>query len=100
MGSMVMSTLMMFVPWHVEFLFIIIAAVGFFGIYIPWNEWKKKKNLKKMLSSAWLGRLEVLKEEGLLSEEEYGERRAEMSAASAAHDSARVFARKDGPVGE
>lgn len=42
MGSMVMSTFMMFVPRHVVYLFLAICCVGFFGIYIPYNESKKR----------------------------------------------------------
>jgi len=41
---MVLSTFMMFVPQHVEFIFFVLLCVGFFGIYVPWNERKKKKN--------------------------------------------------------
>lgn len=78
MGSMVLSTLLMFVPQHVEFLFLIIVAVGFFGIYVPWNERKKKKNLKKSPPAAKLERLEALRDEGLLSEEEFEKRREEI----------------------
>lgn len=78
MGSMVMSTLLMFAPEHVVFLFVIIAAVGFFGIYVPWNERKKEKNRKESAPAAKLERLEALKEEGLLSEEEFEERRREI----------------------
>ena len=42
MGSMVMSTVMMFIPRHVVFLFLAICCIGFFGIYVPYNESKKK----------------------------------------------------------
>lgn len=78
MGSMVLSTLLMFVPQYVEFLFFIIIAVGFFGVYVPWNRRKKRKNLKKSPPSVRLERLEALKEEGLLSEEEFEARREEI----------------------
>lgn len=61
MGSMALSTFMMFVPQHVVFLFLTICCVGFFGIYVPYNESKKKgeiwppllwlKSLKKQFPS-------------------------------------------------
>lgn len=78
MGSMVLSTLLMFVPQHVELLFFIIIAVGFFGIYVPWNERKKEKNRKESPPAAKLERLEALKEESLLSEEKFEERKKEI----------------------
>ncbi len=78
MGEMVLSTLLMFVPEHVELLFFLIVAVGFFGVYVPWNERKKEKNRKENSPAAKLERLEALKEEGLLSEEEFEERKKEI----------------------
>lgn len=104
MGSMVMSTFMMFVPRHVEFIFLTICCVGFFGIYVPYNESKKKGEvwapllwLKKITgkrpsrrsgSSEFdhitsigsgeqhrLEQLETLKRAGLITEQEYKERR-------------------------
>ena len=98
MGSMVMSTFMMFVPQHVVFLFLAICCVGFFGIYIPYNEskkkgevWKPLRWLKRMTSLGVrkekpastdgrrrLDQLERLREAGIISEEEYKQRRRRM----------------------
>lgn len=52
MGSMVMSTFMMFVPQYVEVIFLTILCVGFFGIYIPYQESKKRGETWKPLG--WL----------------------------------------------
>lgn len=41
MGSLLISTLGTLSP-KAYYLFIIIAAVGFFGVYVPWNEKKKR----------------------------------------------------------
>ena len=98
MGSMVMSTFMMFVPQHVVFLFLAICCVGFFGIYIPYNESKKKGEvwgplrwLRRMMSRTArrenpahpdsrcrLDQLKCLKAAGVISEEEYKQRRRRM----------------------
>lgn len=98
MGSMVMSTFMMFVPQHVVFLFLAICCVGFFGIYIPYNEskkkgevWKPLRWLKRMTSLGVrkekpastggrrrLDQLERLREAGIIFEEEYKQRRRRM----------------------
>lgn len=42
MGSMALSTFMMFTPRAANFIFLTICCVGFFGIYVPYNESKKK----------------------------------------------------------
>lgn len=42
MGSMALSAFMMFTPAAVNFIFMAILCVGFFGIYIPYQESKKK----------------------------------------------------------
>lgn len=78
MGEMALSTLLMFVPQHVGLLFLIIVAVGFFGIYVPWNERKKEKRRKESSPEAKLERLEALRDEGLLSQEEFEARREEI----------------------
>lgn len=41
MGSLLISTLGTLSP-KAYYLFIIIVAVGFFGVYVPWNEKKKR----------------------------------------------------------
>ena len=57
MGSMVMSTVMMFIPRHVVFLFLAICCIGFFGIYVPYNESKKKGEAWRPLR--WLTKKKV-----------------------------------------
>ena len=104
MGSMVMSTFMMFVPRHVEFIFLAVLCVGFFGIYIPYQESKKRgkvwgplkwlkakkpvhkrKNVEFDHISAIgpsmrrrLEQLESLKTAGLIDDREYREKRQEI----------------------
>lgn len=97
MGSMVMSTFMMFVPRYVEFIFLAVLCVGFFGIYIPYNESKKKgkvwpplgwlRRIRSMTSrrekparpvNRRLAQLESLRTAGIISEKEYKERRKKM----------------------
>lgn len=108
MGSMVMSTFMMFVPQQAVFLFLVICCVGFFGIYIPYQESKKrgetwkplrwlkgktdekkpvhrKKNTEFDHISAIgpgkrhrLEQLESLKTAGLIDDREYREKRQEI----------------------
>lgn len=105
MGSMVMSTFMMFVPQHVAVLFLTICCIGFFGIYIPYQENKKRGKTWRPLR--WLkgrtdgekpahqkripefdhisaigpGRrhqleqLETMREAGLITEQEYRQKR-------------------------
>jgi len=82
---------MMFVPQQVIFVFLIIFCVGFFGIYIPWNERKKKGKAQKKKSpqprdfqrepasvSARLEQWKTLKEAGLMDEREYQEKRKDI----------------------
>jgi len=82
MGSMVMSTFMMFIPQRVVSIFLVILCVGFFGIYVPWNERKKKgrtqkkrpsqaQRIRRRPVSARLEQLETLKGAGLIDEREY-----------------------------
>ena len=59
MGSMAMSTFMMFVPRHVEFIFLVILCVGFFGIYVPYNESKKKGEAWRPLR--WMKKIKAVK---------------------------------------
>lgn len=89
MGSMVMSTFMMFVPQRVEFLFFVLLCIGFFGVYVPWNERKKKgttrkkrpsqpRRIQRSSASARLEQLETLKGAGLMDEREYQEKRKDI----------------------
>ncbi len=59
MGGMVMSTFMMFVPRHVEFIFLVILCVGFFGIYVPYDESKKKGEVWGPLR--WMKKIKAVK---------------------------------------
>ncbi len=59
MGGMVMSTFMMFVPQQVVFLFLTICCVGFFGIYIPYQESKKKGEVWGPLR--WMKKIKAVK---------------------------------------
>lgn len=108
MGSMVMSTFMMFVPQQAVFLFLTICCVGFFGIYIPYQEskkrgetWKplrwlkgktdKKKPVRRKRDTEFdhisaigpgrghrLEQLETMRGAGLVSEQEYRQKRNEI----------------------
>jgi len=81
---------MMFVPQQVVFIFLTILCVGFFGIYIPWNERKKGKTQKKKPPqpqkfqrepasvSSRLEQWKTLKEAGLMDEREYQQKRSEI----------------------
>lgn len=89
MGGMMMSTFLMFVPREITFLFLVVCCVGFFGIFIPWQERKKKKSSPKSPPNtpvransgpdpSKLEQLEALKKAGVLTEEEYRQKREEM----------------------
>lgn len=108
MGSMVLSTCMMFVPQHVEILFLAIVCIGFFGIYVPYNESRKRgeiwgplrrlKGIKALIGPARrdgtsgtgrapamdpdrrrrLEQLKSMKEAGLIDGREYRRRRDEI----------------------
>ena len=101
MGSMVMSTVMMFIPRHVVFLFLAICCIGFFGIYVPYNESKKKGEAWRPLrwlkekkpvrketrrefdrvsagkpgSQRQLEQLETMKKAGLITDREYQQKK-------------------------
>lgn len=108
MGSMVMSTFMMFIPQQVIVLFLAICCIGFFGIYIPYQESKKRGEIWKPLrwmkgrtnkkkparqkrtaefdhisaigpgSRHRLEQLETMRGAGLLTEQEYRQKRNEI----------------------
>lgn len=94
MGSMFMSTFMMFVPQHVEFVFLTICCIGFFGMHIPYQESRKKgevwpplgwlRKIKGAVSpgkkparpvNRRLDQMESLRNAGLLTEQEYRRKR-------------------------
>lgn len=84
-----MSTFLMFIPERISNLLVILCCVGFFGIFLPWQERKKKKKTTKSPSSApvrpqsspdrsKLEQLDALKDAGILSQEEYEQKRREL----------------------
>lgn len=83
MASMFISNFMMFLPETTKWFCIIGLAVFFFGIYIPYDKYKQK--MKK--AGKWPPRLfdrkpaeqlKTLREAGILSEEEYQEKKREL----------------------
>lgn len=88
MVGMLMSNFMMFFPRTTQVFCAIGLAVFFFGIYIPYHEYKQKKKqtkraaprppkrkpVKKPVDWKQMQQLDILKEAGLLTEEEYRER--------------------------
>lgn len=88
MASMFMSTLMMFFPRGTQWFCLIGLWIFFFGIYIPYDKYKKKKKaeekknpkpirrepVKKPIGGKKVEQLDILKEASLLTEEEYRER--------------------------
>lgn len=90
MASMLLSTMSMFLSDGAMLLFILILA-GFFLFYTDaygWKEklkkWKlehaKKSGEEKAVYSSELEKLKVLKNAGLLSEEEYREHKREIDS--------------------
>ena len=94
MASMIISTYMMFLPQRTVFFCIIVLAVGFFGIFLPYQERRKKKQQTKKSAAKKpdapkpaagppadkkrLEQLETLRKAGMLSEEEYQEKKKEI----------------------
>ena len=89
MASMLLSNFMMFLPRQTQWFCLIGLGVIFFGIYIPYEEHKKKKKQKqkhqqnnpepvKPDNQTKLEQLKALKKAGLLSEEEYQEKKREL----------------------
>lgn len=98
MAGMFMSNIMMFFPEMTQWVCLIGLAIFVFGIYIPYEEHKKKKKQAKKspvekqeprkpvstgesvdrMDRKRLNQLETLKKAGLLSEEEYQEKKRQM----------------------
>ncbi len=79
MAGMIFSTYAMFLPAGTVMACAIILCVGFFGIYIPYQERKKVKKTHKVQKGSVkteanhkkLDQLNALKKAGILTEEEY-----------------------------
>lgn len=87
MASMIISTVGLFVPERVMMVFLLVACIGFFGIYIPLEEKKKRGGKKRPApkprkesncaikpdpaGQKGPEQLKALKEAGVISEEEY-----------------------------
>ena len=90
MAGMFLSTLSMFLSDGTTFLFILVLAVFFFfytdvyGWKEKWNSWKLKRakggGETKAARSSELEKLKALKDAGLLSEEEYRQRKREINS--------------------
>ena len=93
MASMIISTYMSFLPQGTYLFCCIVLCVGFFGIFIPYQEHKKKKKqaqkrtpkppekskrIVKATDQKHLEQLETLKTAGIISEEEYKEKKKEL----------------------
>ena len=96
MVGSIISTYMMFLPETTKWFCLIGLFVFFFGIYVPYDKYKQKKKKSKKDSSQMqkpqktvtrgadgnqrkqLEQLETLKKAGLLSEEEFREKKREM----------------------
>lgn len=88
MAGMLISNYMMFLPEMTRWFCLIGLAVFIFGIYIPYDKYKKKKkqtkktfskppnqkSVHKQTDRKQAQQLDILKEAGLLTEEEYRER--------------------------
>ncbi len=93
MAGSLISNFMMFLPQQTQWFCIIGLAVFVFGIYIPYEEHKKKKKQQQKNSpqkkeqvrhtrpaadQTKLEQLRALRQAGLLSEEEYQEKKREL----------------------
>lgn len=92
MASMFMSNFMMLLPETTKWFCIIGLAVFFFGIYIPYDKYKQKmkkggkwpprlferKPVKEPIDRKQAEQLKTLREAGILSEEEYQEKKREL----------------------
>lgn len=88
MAGMMISNFMMFLPEMTRWVCLIGLAVFIFGIYIPYDKYKQKKKqsrktfsrptrpkpVKKPVDWKRVQQLDILKEAGLLTEEEYRDR--------------------------
>lgn len=92
MASMIISTYAMFLPETTYLFCLVVLCVVFFGIFIPYQEHKKKKKQaqkcapkqpdkpkhtisEKSEDRKQLEQLKVLKTAGIISEEEYQEKK-------------------------
>ena len=87
MASMIFSTVSMFFPQESVMLAGILLCVAFFGIYIPCQERKKRREAARKRSAkeergpeppmpaVSLEQIETLKKAGLLTAEEYREKK-------------------------
>ena len=93
MAGSLISNFMMFLPQQTQWFCIIGLAIFVFGIFIPYEEHKKKKKQKQKNSpqkkvkvrytrppadQTKLEQLKALRQAGLLSEEEYQEKKREL----------------------
>lgn len=95
MADMIISTYMSFLPQNTSLFCCIVLAIGFFGIFIPYQEHKKKKRQaqkhspkqaekpgqtvsEKPGTQKKLEQLKTLRTAGIISEEEYQEKKREL----------------------
>ena len=91
MVGSIISTYMMFLPQKTQWFCLIGLGIAIFGIWIPYEEHKKKKKQKNQSKKQETARrtgleadrkkleqLKTLKNAGLLSEEEYLEKKREI----------------------
>ena len=93
MAGSLISNFMMFLPQQTQWFCIIGLAIFVFGIFIPYEEHKKKKKQNQKNSpqkkvqvrhtrpaadQTKLEQLKALRQAGLLSEEEYQEKKREL----------------------
>ena len=95
MVGSIISTYMMFLPETTKWFCLIGLAIFFFGIYVPYDKYKQKKKNRKDppqnqkqkktvtrktadVRRKQVEQLETLRKAGLLSEEEFRERRREL----------------------
>lgn len=95
MAGMIISTYMSFLPQNTSLFCCIVLCIGFFGIFIPYQEHKKKKQQaqkhppkqpekptcttsEKPGNQKKLEQLRTLKTADIISEEEYNEKRKKL----------------------
>lgn len=92
MASMILSAYTALLPTRTVTICAIILSIGFFGVYIPYQEHKKKgKQTRKSPPSPaktetdnkQLDQLNALKKAGILTEEEYQSKKRSLKAGDA-----------------
>ena len=92
MAGTILSNFMMFLPESTKWFCLIGLCIFFFGMYIPYEEHKKKKKqarkrepkqpayttAEKPVEMRQLEQLKTLKTAGIISEEEYQEKKKEL----------------------